>query len=448
MSESPTATAPARGNLPAYSVSEIAALLKRTIEQNFAYVRVRGEISGWKRHGSGHCYFSLKDEDAVLDCVCWRSTRLSFSPEDGMEVVSTGRITTYPGRSRYQLVVESIELAGVGALLKLLADRKAKLAAEGLFAEARKKPLPYLPAVIGVVTSPSGAVIRDILHRLKERFPRRVLLWPVSVQGEGAAEQVAAAIAGFNRLAPGGDPPRPDLLIVARGGGSLEDLMPFNEEAVVRAAASSSIPLIAAVGHETDTTLIDFAADRRAPTPTAAAEMAVPVRLELAAELDAKRLRASNALARRFDEWRAHVRAASRGLPDPRSLLDQAIERLDDRAERLGLALRHLARLAAQRLADAPRRLGDAARRFLAEHERRLDGFVKRLEGWEKAQENIMQKGYVRVRGESGTVLTDAAKVAPGASLLLEFHDGTVQANASRDKRPQRGPETRQGKLL
>ncbi|HUK61045.1 MAG TPA: exodeoxyribonuclease VII large subunit, partial [Stellaceae bacterium] len=221
MSESPTAAAAVpRASLPAYSVSEIAALLKRTIEQNFAYVRVRGEITGWKRVASGHCYFALKDEDAVLDSVCWRSTRLTFKPEDGMEVICTGRITTFPGRSRYQLVVEAIELAGVGALLKLLAERKAKLAAEGLFAEERKKRLPYLPAVIGVVTSPTGAVIRDILHRLRERFPRTVLLWPVPVQGEGAAEQVAAAIAGFNRLAAGGAPPRPDLLIVARGGGS------------------------------------------------------------------------------------------------------------------------------------------------------------------------------------------------------------------------------------
>src|SRR5882724_7662607 len=263
------------GNLPEYTVSELSLALKRSIEDNFSHVRVRGEISGFKRHGSGHCYFALKDAEAVLDAVCWRTTaiRLPIKPEDGMEVVCTGRLTTYPGRSKYQLVIDSIALAGVGALLKILEDRRQRLAAEGLFAAERKKKLPFLPEVIGIVTSPTGAVIRDILHRLADRFPRRVLVWPVAVQGEGAAAQVAAAIAGFNGLAPAGPVPRPDVIIVARGGGSLEDLMAFNEEIVVRAAASSTIPLISAVGHETDTTLIDFVSDRRAPTPSAAAEM-------------------------------------------------------------------------------------------------------------------------------------------------------------------------------
>src|SRR5487761_1086933 len=322
MSESPIAAAAApRANLPEYTVSEIAALLKRTIEQNFAYVRIRGELSGFKRHSSGHCYFALKDADAVLDGVCWRTTRLALKPEDGMEGGCTGRPTTHPGRSRYQLVVESMELAGIGALLKLLEDRKKRLAAEGLFDEARKKKLPFLPAVIGIVTSPTGAVIRDILHRLDDRFPRRVLLWPVAVQGEGAAAQIAAAIAGFNRLAPGGAVPRPDVLIVARGGGSLEDLMPFNEEIVVRAAASSVIPLISAVGHETDTTLIDHAADRRAPTPTAAAELAVPVRLDLIATVESLNGRHSAALARLLAERRLALVGLARGLPDPQDLI-------------------------------------------------------------------------------------------------------------------------------
>ena len=245
-------------NRPEYTVSELAAALKRSIEENFSIVRVRGEISGYKKHGSGHWYFALKDADAVLDAVCWRTTaiRLSVQPEDGMEVIATGRLTTYPGRSKYQLIVDSIELAGVGALLKLLEDRRRRLAAEGLFAAERKRKLPFLPEVIGVVTSPTGAVIRDILHRLADRFPRRVIVWPVAVQGEHAAAQIAAAIEGFNRLSPGGAVPRPDLIIVARGGGSLEDLMAFNEEIVVRAAAASAIPLISAVGHETDTTLI------------------------------------------------------------------------------------------------------------------------------------------------------------------------------------------------
>src|SRR5579885_3392869 len=336
MAEMPLIAAEARRNLPEYTVGELSAALKRRIEESFSYVRVRGEISGFKRHASGHCYLALKDTEAVLDAVCWRGTalRLQVKPEDGMEVVCTGRLTTFPGRSKYQLVIDTMELAGIGALLKLLEERKQRLAAEGLFAEARKKKLPYLPAIIGVVTSPSGAVIRDILHRLADRFPRRVLLWPVAVQGEGAAAQVAAAIEGFNRLPAGGPVPRPDLLIVARGGGSLEDLMPFNEEIVVRAAAASAIPLISAVGHETDTTLIDHAADRRAPTPTAAAEMAVPVRLDLVAELSGKGQRMAGAMLRLLDERRLRVVGLGRGLPDPRSLLDAAAQRLDDRAER------------------------------------------------------------------------------------------------------------------
>src|SRR5215469_6448889 len=308
-----------RANLPEYTVSELSAALKRRIEESFSYVRVRGEVSGFKRHSSGHCYLALKDADAVLDAVCWRQTaiRLGLKPEDGMEVVCTGRLTTFPGRSKYQLIIDTMELAGVGALLKLLEERKQRLAAEGLFAESRKKRLPFLPEVIGVVTSPTGAVIRDILHRLADRFPRRVLLWPVAVQGDGAAVQVAAAIEGFNRIAPGGRIPRPDLLIVARGGGSLEDLMPFNEEIVIRAAANSKIPLIAAVGHETDTTLIDFAADRRAPTPTAAAEMAVPVLRDLVESLLSLQQRLLRGVSRAIGSQRRHLTALARALPRP-----------------------------------------------------------------------------------------------------------------------------------
>ena len=275
--------AAAKPNLPEYSVSEIAAALKRTVEDSFPFVRVRGEISGLKFHSSGHVYFDLKDDKAVLNAVVWKQTArlLKLRPEAGLEVIATGRITTYAGSSRYQIVVEQIELAGAGALMAMLEERKKKLAAEGLFAIERKKPLPFLPDVIGVITSPTGAVIRDIMHRLNERFPRRVLLWSVAVQGERAPAEVAAAIRGFNAMTPNGPIPRPDLLIVARGGGSIEDLMAFNEEVVVRAVAEGAIPLISAVGHETDTTLIDFASDRRAPTPTAAAEMAVPVRADL-----------------------------------------------------------------------------------------------------------------------------------------------------------------------
>src|SRR5436189_5538424 len=368
-------------NLPEYTVSELSLALKRSLERNFSHVRVRAEISGFKRHGSGHCYFVLKDSDAALDAVCWRQTaiRLPIKPEDGMEVVCTGRLTTYPGRSKYRLVVDSFALPCIGALLRILEERRQRLAAEGLFAAERKKKLPFLPEVIGIVTSPTGAVIRDILHRLADRFPSRVLLWPVAVQGEGAAAQIAAAIAGFNRLPQDGPAPRPDLIIVARGGGSLEDLMAFNEEIVVRAAATSAIPLISAVGHETDTTLIDHASDRRAPTPTAAAEMAVPVRLDLVADLAGKSGRLAGGLSRLFSERRLRLGGLARGLPDPQDLLGAAAQRLDDRSERLRLALGHRFRAARQRLdlasaglrpaalaadiARAGERFGDVARR-------------------------------------------------------------------------------------
>src|SRR5712692_12040115 len=365
MTPTVSASETARPNLPEYTVGELSAALKRRIEESFSYVRVRGEISGFKRHSSGHCYLALKDSEAVLDAVCWRGTalRLGLKPEDGMEVVCSGRLTTYPGRSKYQLVIDTMELAGVGALLKLLEERKQRLAAEGLFAAERKRKLPFLPEVIGIVTSPTGAVIRDILHRLADRFPRRVLLWPVAVQGEGAAAQIAAAIDGFNRLSPGGTEgggslPRPQLIIVARGGGSLEDLMAFNEEIVVRAAAASAIPLISAVGHETDTTLIDHASDRRAPTPTAAAEIAVPVRLELLAQVGNAGGRLAGALVRLLDERHLRVVGLGRGLPAPGSLLEAAAQRLDDRAERLGNGLQQFLRVKRDRLSA----LGDRVR--------------------------------------------------------------------------------------
>jgi exodeoxyribonuclease VII large subunit len=306
-------------NLPVLSVGEISLALKRHVERAFERVRVRGEITGFRRAASGHLYFTLKDESAVLKGCCWRpaASRLGIQPEDGMEVIVTGRLSTYPGRSEYQIVAESMELAGEGALLKLLEDRRRRLAAEGLFDLERKKPIPYLPQVIGVVTSPTGAVIRDILHRLADRFPQWVLIWPVAVQGEGAAEQIAAAIEGFNRLPIKGarGVPRPDTLIVARGGGSLEDLWAFNEEVVVRAAAASMIPLISAVGHETDTTLIDFAADMRAPTPTAAAELAVPVRVELLTRVVAMEGRLIGGVSRMIAEQRVRVEGLARACP-------------------------------------------------------------------------------------------------------------------------------------
>ncbi|MBX6369921.1 MAG: exodeoxyribonuclease VII large subunit [Rhodospirillales bacterium] len=458
-----------RPNLPEFTVSELSQALKRSIEERFSYVRVRGEISGWKRHASGHCYFALKDIDAVIDAVCWRQTaiRLQVKPEDGMEVVVTGRLTTYPGRSKYQIVVDAVELAGIGALLKMLEERKQRLAAEGLFAPERKKKLPFLPNVIGVVTSPTGAVIRDILHRLSDRFPRRVLLWPVAVQGEGAAAQIAAAIEGFNALPPGGPVPRPDLLIVARGGGSIEDLMPFNEEIVVRAAAASAIPLISAVGHETDTTLIDFAADRRAPTPTAAAEMAVPVRLELLAETAAKGGRLTDALRRYFEGLRLRLDALRRGLPDPQSLIGLAQQRLDDRAERLVVALaalvdrrRHQLAACAGRLSD-PRQALRQRRERVAELGHRLDaaipvllhrwaeraaGLAARIETHRRSHEQVLERGYAVVRNAAGIPVTSAQAVAPGV-LTIEFHDGEVSVNAGGKRRGKKeAPE--QPKLL
>jgi exodeoxyribonuclease VII large subunit len=330
------------GNAPEMTVSELSQRLRRTVEDAFGQVRVRGEISGFRGpHSSGHCYFSLKDEGARIDAVVWRTTlaRLRFKPQEGLEVIATGRLTTYPGKSSYQIVIEALEPAGIGALMALLDQRRRALAAEGLFDAARKRPLPYLPGVIGVVTSPTGAVIRDILHRLADRFPRRVIVWPVRVQGETSAAEVAAAIAGFNALAPGGPVPRPDVIIVARGGGSLEDLWSFNEEIVVRAAAASTIPLISAVGHETDTTLIDLAADRRAPTPSAAAEIAVPVRRELLAANAVLAGRLAGGLVRLVERRRRELRAAARALPSAERALAHDRQRLDLAAGRLGAAL-------------------------------------------------------------------------------------------------------------
>jgi exodeoxyribonuclease VII large subunit len=362
-----------RTNLLELTVSELSAQLKRTLEDAYGYVRVRGELGNVKYHSSGHVYLDLKDDRACIAGVIWRTaaTRIRIKLEPGLEVVVTGRITTYPGQSKYQIVIESLAPAGIGALMALLEERKRKLAAEGLFDPARKQLLPFLPGVIGVITSPTGVVIRDILHRLTDRFPRRVLVWPVRVQGDGSADQVAAAIAGFNRLTGRGSIPRPDVIIVARGGGSLEDLWSFNEEIVVRAAADGLIPLISAVGHETDITLLDFVADRRAPTPTAAAEMAVPVRSELLAQADGLARRNLACWTRGFDARRRELRSAARALPTADRLLGERRQRIDTLAARLPRALIANARIhhaqhvrAAERLAaQAPRaqvqRLGE-----------------------------------------------------------------------------------------
>ncbi|MVT00505.1 exodeoxyribonuclease VII large subunit [Devosia marina] len=331
-------------NAAEFTVSEIAQAVKRTVEDEFGHVRVRGEISGFRgQHSSGHAYFTLKDDAASIDAVVWKGNyaRLAFKPEEGLEVIATGRLTTFPRSSKYQIVIENIEPAGAGALMALLEERRKKLLAEGLFARERKRPLPYLPKVIGVITSPTGAVIRDILHRLDDRFPSHVLVWPVRVQGDTCAPEVVNAIEGFNALLPEGPIPRPDLLIVARGGGSIEDLWGFNEEAVVRAVAGSEIPVITAVGHETDTTLVDYASDMRAPTPTAAAEASVPVRAELIAYVDDQGLRQRQAMRRELSSLKDRLRAAGAGLPRPADLVSTQRQSLDLASSQLSGALRH-----------------------------------------------------------------------------------------------------------
>jgi exodeoxyribonuclease VII large subunit len=374
-------------NLPEYSVSELSAAIKGTLEHAYGYVRLRGEISGFRgAHSSGHCYFALKDDKSRIEAVVWRSTALGLriKPTEGLEVIATGRVTTYPGTSRYQIVVDSLEPAGIGALMALLEERKRRLAAEGLFERARKRPLPFLPRVVGIVTSPTGAVIRDMLAGFAERFPTRVLLWPVRVQGETCAAEVAAAIAGFNSLPAGGPIPRPDVLIVARGGGSLEDLWGFNEEIVVRAAAASAIPLISAVGHETDWTLIDLAADARAPTPTKAAEWAVPKQAELIDQTGKLGLRLKTAAWRALDGLRTHLRAAQRGLPRRQDLLALPRQRYDAVERRLGRALLENARAHERRLVRVAARLAPRLLRA------RIDRAAARLDGlWRDAAASL-----------------------------------------------------------
>ena len=397
-------------------------------------MRVRGEISGFKRHSSGHCYFTLKDENACIDAVVWRSNAaaLAFRPEDGAEVIATGKLTTYPGRSKYQIVVERMELAGEGALLALLEKRRKALAAEGLFAPERKRKLPFLPRVIGVVTSPTGAVIRDILHRLEDRCPTHVILWPVPVQGEGAAARVAEAIRGFAEFAP-----KPDLLIVARGGGSIEDLWAFNEEEVVRAAAESPIPLISAVGHETDTTLIDHAADLRAPTPTAAAELAVPVRSELFAELAELAHRARECLSRRADRCRERYELTACRWPEAQSLFAPAVQRVDDLGERLP---RSLAARAGHARADMNLVAGRLRRDLVEQRIARLSEQLSSL--WKMGElvhpERPLGRGFARVTARSGKTLVTAADARAEALLTLHFGDGPVDASVDGEAAPAR----------
>lgn len=440
-------------NLPVFSVGEISQALKSVVEETFAWVRVRGEVSGFKRAASGHMYLALKDEDAVLDAVCWRGTagRLGISPEDGMEVIVTGRLTTYAGRSKYQIVVEAMEIAGEGALLKLLEDRKKKLAAEGLFDEARKQPIPFLPEVIGVVTSPTGAVIRDILHRLEDRFPVRVVIWPVLVQGDGAADQISAAISGFNLVSESGPVPRPDVLIIARGGGSVEDLWAFNEENVVRSVADSDIPVISAVGHETDFTLIDFAADLRAPTPTAAAEMSVPVRLELLTQIMDDGTRLFGAVNRLLSDRDQKLIGLARGLPNLRRLTETALQKLDDWSERLSISLRaglerryaKLTQLQARlplpkaqltlaetKLRSESRALKTAVRGAIGRADFRLSRSSAVLESC--SYDRVLERGFALATTPEGRLIPSVKALKPGKGFTLQFRDGMAGVTVDR----------------
>jgi exodeoxyribonuclease VII large subunit len=445
-----------RTNTPEFTVSELALAVKRTVEDEFQYVRVRGEISGFRGvHSSGHAYFTLKDDQAGIDAVVWKTTwpRLRFKPEEGMEVIATGRLTTFPRSSKYQIVIEQLEPAGAGALMALLEERRKKLAAEGLFAADRKKKLPYLPRVIGVVTSPTGAVIRDILHRLDDRFPSHVVVWPVRVQGETAAAEVAHAVAGFNALPETGGPvPRPDLLIVARGGGSIEDLWSFNEEIVVRAVAASRIPVISGVGHETDTTLVDYAADHRAPTPTAAAEAAVPVRAELIAYVDDQGQRTRTVVRRQLLNSRDRLRAAAGELPRPLDLLSIARQRLDLASSHLSASLRHLgqqkrlrfattaARLspntltadlrhAQARLAPCADRLQPAFARIIVQRGNQLTALGKLLDSL--SYKGVLDRGFALIVDDQGHIVRSKSAVRPGQLLAVEVADGQFGAAVS-----------------
>jgi len=444
-------------NAAEFTVSGLSGALKRAVEDTFGHVRVRGEISGYRgAHASGHAYFALKDDKARLEAVIWRGVmgKLRFPPEEGMEVIATGKLTTYPGSSKYQIVIEALEPAGAGALMVLLEERKRKLAAEGLFDEARKQLLPFMPKVIGVVTSPTGAVIRDIIHRISDRFPLHILVWPVRVQGEGSGTEVAAAVNGFNALVEGGRIPRPDVIIVARGGGSLEDLWGFNDEAVVRAVAYSDLPVISAVGHETDWTLIDYAADRRAPTPTGAAEMAVPVKVELQAGIASLNARLKSSLVRGLQFRHQRLKGVRRALPGVDHLLALPRRRFDEVASRLARALITGVRHKQNRFEGFSRQLspylvarpvqekrhqllpfaGRAAMAFqhhVARNRRRLDELARLMKTL--SYENVLERGFALVLDGEKMPVKRAAAVQAGEHLTLRFADGEAAVVALDD---------------
>ncbi|MEC9022377.1 MAG: exodeoxyribonuclease VII large subunit [Pseudomonadota bacterium] len=491
-------------NISELSVGDVARAIKRTLETEFGRLRIRGEISRPNYHGSGHLYFTLKDQEAVIDGVCWRGTveGLSLTLEEGMEVVCTGRISSYARSSKYQIVIEAVELAGEGALLRLLEERRKKLMKEGLFSDEKKKKLPFLPETIGVVTSPSGAVIRDILHRLTARFPQRVLLWPVLVQGDGAGQEIARAISGFNSLFDKENTLRPDLIIVARGGGSLEDLWCFNEESVVRAVAESDIPVISGVGHETDITLIDFAADVRAPTPTAAAEMAVPVRAELTAQVLDLMTRSVSAIERLQQSFQLQVDVSARGLTKPEIFISEAQQNLDVCSDRLSLTTSILF----QRLGDRVEAVSAKIlhpREFLDALNERLIRFCEKLESgaqivfdmryqklcgldyttrsssavhrlletWQNilvsngkllvsySYKDVLKRGFALIRARDGCPIKLSKTLKTGEKISIEFFDGVKEASVmggetknisakGRDQRKKKEPQSEQGTLL
>ncbi len=418
-----------------YSVSELSVAIKRVVEGNFSKIRVKGEIIGITRANSGHIYLSLKDENAVISAIIWKYSlpKLNIKPEDGMEVIATGKVTTYQGRSTYQLIIEDLEIAGVGALLKLLEERKKQFAKEGLFDEDRKQKIPYLPETIGVVTSPSGAVIRDIWHRICDRFPRKIVLWPAPVQGEGAEVKIAEAIKGLNNLpeegfinSDGEKVKRPDVIIVARGGGSLEDLWAFNEEAVVRAVSESQIPVISAVGHETDTMLIDYVSDLRAPTPTGAAELAVPVREEVLAWVKECDLRLSNNLYRFLEEKKNYINGLRRGLPNLTQILADFDQKLDDRLIRFNSSFNNYLSQLEYKMTDIKPYLVNQV------YERNNDRFknlVDRLEA--SSIDNTLKRGFVWVRDNDGNAIMSSKDIKP--KFEMSFYDGNVKAELQTD---------------
>lgn len=412
-------------NVPVYSVTDLSMTLKQMVEDNFSYVRVRGELSKVTLAKSGHVYTSLKDDTSVIDAICWKGTvpRLSVSPEEGLEVIVTGRLTTYPGRSNYQIIIESMEIAGQGALLKMLEDRKKKFAAEGLFDPEHKKPIPFLPQTIGVITSPTGAVIRDILHRLSDRFPVHVLVWPVMVQGKGASEQVTAAIRGFNTIDGKGKIPRPDVLIVARGGGSFEDLMPFNEENVVRAVFESDIPVISAIGHETDTTLIDYVSDLRAPTPTGAAEKAVPVRADLLSTTQMHGVRLLNALNKRISDADHKTTGFARGLTHPKKFIEMLEQRLDHTEAKLSSSFERIFKDRENKVERTVSRLTHPSH-LIRLAEERLNGTGKLLESL--SFKSVLERGYAVVQSLDGKVIASQKEVPQ--KFKIKMKDGDIAA--------------------